>query len=222
MKKNIIFILLFCSTFFYSQENLIADKMIQEIQQIKQTNSSLKLVWWIPTEYWQIAMSKQKNVTPDQIKYLNDLFNDYTIIVAGDFSLTEKNAEIEFKVNNVEKSLAFLDENGKKIQPLKESQVDEKVISLMNDILKPLFSQMLGKMGSGVEIFIYNNKTSDGNRILDPFKSGQFKVRVDKELFVWKLPLISLMEEKVCTIDDQKFPGNYVFCPFHGSELTNQ
>ena len=48
---------------------------------------------------------------------------------------------------------------------------------------------------------------------------GNFKVDIANESFVWKLPLVSLMEEKICPVDQQKMEGNWIFCPFHGEKL---
>ena len=216
-KFTILFFVIF-SLSIYSQNKTAMERMTEEIQQIKQTTKTLKLVWWIPTEFWQAVMEEQKASTPAQRDYVVQLFDDYTILVAGDYSLEANDSGLDFTVNDVRKSLTFF-ENGKKVPLLKESDVDDKVLALMNEMMKPVFEQMLGKMGSGVDIFIFNNKNSAGERILDPYKAGNFTVQMGKDLFEWKLPMVSLMKEKVCKTDSAKFPGNYVFCPFHGTEL---
>ena len=219
MKKLILFLSLSLAINIFSQENTPVDRMIAEIQQIKQTNTSMKMVWWIPTEYWQVALKDQQNITAEQINYINSLFDDYTIIVAGDFSLIPKEGDIEFIVNDVKKSFLLLNRSEQEIPALEPSEIDENVLTLMNNILKPLFEQMLGKMGAGVEIFIYNNKDSSGKKIYDPKTKGNLNAKIADTQFDWKLPLVSLMKEKVCKTDGQKFPGNYTYCPFHGTEL---
>ncbi len=216
-KFTLIFFAIF-SISIYGQKKSSMERMVEEIQQIKQTTKTLKLVWWIPTEFWQAVMDEQKASTAEQKEYVVNLFDDYTILVAGDYSLEADDSGLDFTVNDVRKSLTFF-ENGKKISLLKESDVDDKVLTLMNEMMKPVFEQMLGKMGSGVDIFIYNNKDSAGKRIIDPYKQGNFSVQMGKDLFEWKLPMVSLMKEKVCKTDSAKFPGNYFYCPFHGTEL---
>lgn len=218
IRKFTLFFLLTVSISIYSQDKTAMERMTQEIQQIKQTTKTLKLVWWIPTEFWKTVMSQQMGSTAEQQNYITNLFDDYTIFVAGDYNLEAINAGLDFTVNDVRKSLTFY-ENGKKVPLLKESEIDDKVLSLMNDMMKPVFEQMLGKMGSGVDIFIYNNRDSAGKRILNPYNSGNFTVELGKDKFEWKLPLVSLMKEKVCKTDSAKFPGNFVYCPFHGTEL---
>ncbi|MEC5158420.1 hypothetical protein [Chryseobacterium sp. MP_3.2] len=219
MKKILVLTSVLFTIFVFSQERQESEKIIQEIQQVKQSNSSMKLVWWIPTEYWQIAMQKQDNITQAQVDYIKDAFDPYTIIVAGDFSLEQSFTGLEFKVNNIKNSFALLDEKSAKVPPLKESEIDEMVVRMINDILKPLFGQMLGKTGTGVEVFIYKNRNSTGQKLLDPTKKGELRTKVGADLFKWTLPLVSLMEEKTCSIDQIKFPGNYLYCPFHGNKL---
>lgn len=216
-KFTALFFLIF-SLSLYSQNKTAMERMTEEIQQIKQTTKTLKLVWWIPTEFWKAVMDEQKESTPEQKDYLVNLFDDYTILVAGDYNMEANNSGLDFTVNDVKKSLTFY-ENGKKVPLLKESDTDDQVLTLMNDMMKPVFEQMLGKMGSGIDIFIFNNKNSSGKRILNPYNSGNFRVELGTDIFEWKLPLVSLMEEKVCNTDSAKFPGNYVYCPFHGTKL---
>ena len=219
MKKTIFLFAILFSLNLFSQEKPQSEKMLAEIQLMRQSATNLKLVWWIPTEYWGIAMREQQAVTPDQIEYIENLLNDYTIIAAGDYSLLPQHNTIEFKVIDIKKGVEFYNSNHKKISALKNSQIKKEVVVIINDMMKPLFTQMLGKTGTGVEFFIYNNKDMAGNRILDPNKPGSFKIEVNNETFQFNLPLVSLMKEKVCKNDSAKFPGNYVYCPFHGTEL---
>lgn len=219
MKKILLFFGVLLSLNLFSQEKTVAEKMIAETQQMKQSNTSLKLVWWIPTEYWRYATEKVEAITPDQVEYIENMLNDYTIIAAGDYALLTQNNTIDFKVIDVKKSVDFYNFENKKIPALKNSQIKKEVVVLINDMMKPLFVQMLGKMGTGIEFFIYKNKDLAGNRILDPNKVGVFKVDVNKEQFEFKLPLVSLMKEKECPVDQEKLPGNYVYCPIHGNKL---
>lgn len=219
MQRTLFLFAVIFSLHLFSQEKTSADKMLAETQLMKQSGTNLKLVWWIPTEYWRIAIQEQQAITPAQIEYIENLLNDYTIIAAGDYSLIPEDNTLAFKVLDIKQNVEFYNSDHKKISALKNSQIKKEVVVLINDMLKPLFEQMLGKMGNGVEFFIYSNKDMAGNRILNPNKPGSFKIEVNKEAFQFKLPLVSLMKEKICKADSAKFPGNYVYCPFHGTEL---
>ena len=218
MKKFLFLLFFTISLLAFSQNKNQLDKLVNEIQKVTQNDKNLKLVWWIPTEYWQVSLKENDLATPDQISYLESILNDYTIVVAGDYFLDSKNGAVDFQVKKILNNVNFYGLNGEKILPLKNSEINPQLQSIVNKTLKPLFTQMLGKMGSGIEFFIYNN-IKDEKRIIDPTMPGSFKIVVDQEVFQWKLPLISLMKEKTCPIDQEKMEGNWIFCPFHGEKL---
>jgi len=218
MKKLLLLFLCGCFALMNSQSTNTADKLLEEIQKLKQTDKNLTLVWWIPTEYWRIAV-QDKNITESKhMEYLENLLNDYTIVAAGDYSLDSNDGVVEFKVNSVTNNVTFYGLNGDVISPLEDSEINGQLLTLVNNTLKPLFIQMLGKMGSGLEFFIYNNR-KNGTRIINPNQSGSFKIDVKGEVFKWDLPLVSLMKEKVCPVDQAQMQGNWMYCPFHGSKL---
>ena len=163
-------------------------------------------------------MQENGSITQQQLEYLKELLNDYTIVAAGDYNLDSESGVINFSVNDSSKKVVFYGLQDQKVTPLKESEIDDKVLIIVNQTLKPLFAQMLGKMGSGVNFFIYNN-LENGKRIIDPNLPGSFKVDLNGEIFQWKLPLVSLMKEKTCPVDQQKMIVNWNFCPFHGNKL---
>lgn len=218
MKKIIVFLFLSCHILIFSQNKNNLDLLVSEIQKVTQTEKQLKLVWWIPTEFWRIASQDNNLATAEQIDYLENILNDYTIFAAGDYTLELKDGASDFKVNTIKNSFSLFGLDGKQITPLKDSDINNQTLTIINNTLKPLFGQMLGKTGSGIDFFIYNN-IKDGKRLINPNEPGSFKVEINKEVFLWKLPLVSLMKEKICPVDQEKMQGNWIFCPYHGAKL---
>lgn len=218
MKKLILILTLFAGLLISAQQKTTSEKMLEEIQYTRQTQGNLKLVWWIPADYWEIAIEENGGTTPEQINYIKSLLEEYTILIVGDYTIFSPDNTMDFKINKIGKDVVLYGLQGEKVPSLKDSQVDEKVLSIINEVLKPLFTQMAGKMGSGLSFFIYNNK-KDGKIIIDPRKSGEFRVEVNHEVFKWQLPLISLLSDKICPVNQEKLPGNYVYCPIHGNKL---
>ncbi|ACU09001.1 hypothetical protein FIC_02571 [Flavobacteriaceae bacterium 3519-10] len=139
-------------------------------------------------------------------------------MIVGDYSLAAPDNTVDFKVNDIKNDVIFRSIDGKKVSALNTSAIDDKVLVIIDDVLKPLFVQMIGKMGSGLSIFVYDN-WKDGKLIIDPYKPGKFQVEVNNDIFKWQTPLISLLDEKSCSIDQMDFPANYIFCPIHGNKL---
>lgn len=219
MKKTLLLSTFFFVAIFFAQEKTKAEKLLVEIQQVKQVNKNIKMVWWMPTEYWRAATINTKQITEQQLQTLENMLDDYTIIAAGDYNLGSEINGVDFNSLPISNKFELYDLKGKKIPVLKNAEIDEKVSLLIDRFLKPLFGKMLGKMGTGIEFFIFSNKDSAGNKIIDPTKEGGFKVVLSGQSFTYKLPLVSLMPEKTCPIDQQKFPGNYIYCPIHGNKF---
>ena len=214
MKKILFLLTFFAGLQISAQQKSTSEKMLEEIQYTRQSQGNLKLVWWIPADYWELAIGENGGATPEQIAYIKDLLEEYTIIIAGDYTINGT----DFKVNKLNNGVTLYGLQGEKVPLLKDSQIDEKVAIIINEVLKPLFTEMAGKMGSGMSFFVYNNK-KDGKIMIDPRKAGEFKVEVNKDVFTWQLPLVSLLSDKTCPVNQEKLPGNYVYCPIHGNKL---
>lgn len=214
MKKILFLLTFFAGLQISAQQKSTSEKMLEEIQYTRQSQGNLKLVWWIPADYWELAIGENGGATPEQIAYIKDLLEEYTIIIAGDYTINGT----DFKVNKLNNGVTLYGLQGEKVPLLKDSQIDAKVAIIINEVLKPLFTEMAGKMGSGMSFFVYNNK-KDGKIMIDPRKAGEFKVEVNKDVFTWQLPLVSLLSDKTCPVNQEKLPGNYVYCPIHGNKL---
>lgn len=214
MKKILFLLTFFAGLQISAQQKSTSEKMLEEIQYTRQSQGNLKLVWWIPADYWELAIGENGGATPEQIAYIKDLLEEYTIIIAGDYTINGT----DFKVNKLNNGVTLYGLQGEKVPLLKDSQIDGKVAIIINEVLKPLFTEMAGKMGSGMSFFVYNNK-KDGKIMIDPRKAGEFKVEVNKDVFTWQLPLVSLLSDKTCPVNQEKLPGNYVYCPIHGNKL---
>ena len=214
MKKILFLLTFFAGLQISAQQKSTSEKMLEEIQYTRQSQGNLKLVWWIPADYWELAIGENGGATPEQIAYIKDLLEEYTIIIAGDYTINGT----DFKVNKLNNGVTLYGLQGEKVPLLKDSQIDGKVAIIINEVLKPLFTEMAGKMGSGMSFFVYNNK-KDGKIMIDPRKAGELKVEVNKDVFTWQLPLVSLLSDKTCPVNQEKLPGNYVYCPIHGNKL---
>jgi hypothetical protein len=81
--------------------------------------------------------------------------------------------------------------------------------------MKPMFSNLLGKMGESMELMMFQK---DGKGILNPLKNGG-SIRYGQENLDLDLPLASLMQDKTCPTDGASMSAKWEFCPFHGVKL---
>jgi hypothetical protein len=76
-------------------------------------------------------------------------------------------------------------------------------------------------MGQNMHFILFPAKDNKGKAIADATKEGSFKVIVGSEEFNFHLPLGSVMSPKYDPKTGEKFPGNYKYNPFTGTELIS-
>ena len=68
MIRRILPILIFIfSISAFGQDDIDVVDLIKEIQQMKKVESNIKMVWWIPSEYWEVSTKGNAMVTQESI-----------------------------------------------------------------------------------------------------------------------------------------------------------
>ena len=70
--------------------------------------------------------------------------------------------------------------------------------------------------------YVFKNELEDGSTAISPFNTEKLLVKVNDEDFIYRLPLASMVEKKVCPEDQELLNGNWVYCPWHGTKLEEQ
>ena len=197
------------------------NKLTEETQQLSEAPDNLKLVWWIPIEFWETVLQENKTMTDDQVNEILQVFQQYTLLATlngtiNDFGdITYVTREKNFK------TLEIVDTHNKSFFPLKEDTIDKKTLDVIL-FMKPVLANMLGKVGENMHFFLFQKKDNPLERIINPKKEGRFSVKFDGEEFHWQLPLPSLVKPKKCPVDNKLMNGTWKYCPHHGKELVLQ
>lgn len=191
-------------------------KLVQDSQRLSQRSDRMTLVWWIPSEFWRLALQNNQSLTKEQISHIVGVFDDYSIfaVVAVDLGplggMTPKDpadlsAHMDFLIGS------------KSIQPLKEEAINADTKNFIA-MLKPVIANMLGQFGKNMEFLVYPNKEK-GGMMIDPRKKGQFTYIVYDEKFEWRTPLGSFLPPRIDPATNESFPGDYNFNPYTGAKL---
>jgi hypothetical protein len=192
--------------------------IIQETQKVSTEPDELSIVWWIPTEYWGVAMAQDPTVTRAQIEQFLTLVRPYTLVAVvkaemGMFGVKEYESEEELRAH-----VWILDGKGKRYAPLADEDVkaDTKTFLAM---MKPVLSNMIGPMGGNFHFLVFPAEDTDGRSITDVRKEGRFTVVLAGTEHRWRLPLGSLLPPKYCEKCEEDMNGAYKFCPYCGTRL---
>jgi hypothetical protein len=215
MYKTIVILMLVAFTPFAKAVDV--QKLVKETQQISQTANRLTFVWWVPTEFWRQSLQSNPQITEERASRLTALLDEYSVFVVV--------------VTDIGPMAGMSPVDRASIAANTEFRIDNRIIPLLdnNDIsadaqnfvgmMKPVFSNMLGQFGKGMEFYIYPNH-KNGKKLLDPVENGQFSYTVFGKRFDWRLPLGSCLPPRIDPKTGEEFPGNYIFNPYTGDKLV--
>lgn len=196
------------------------NKLLKDIVYTYSGNNQITILYWFPEMYWEVMAAKDpKSIPPEVIAQLKQMLGNKSIFFAVQGKMnggTFEAKEDSYLRNNI--SVAF---NGKTYKPIADAKLSDD-LKMLNSYLKPMFSQMLGDMGSGMSIFYFEIADSEGENLLSPYSNVDFTLGLGSVKHAFHLPLPSLFEDSKCANDGELFPANYEFCPYHGSKLITQ
>ncbi|MGJ8661133.1 MAG: hypothetical protein ACSHXL_03780 [Bacteroidota bacterium] len=218
--KIILPILILLTTTAYSQEKkkVVMTEYIQEVQQWQKDGREMALTFWIPKSYWRVALEDSPTTTEETIQLLEEAFEDYLFVCILKFDMVDSGNMSFVDESTIRKGLTASDKNGKKLSLMKDKDIPESTLKLIES-LKPLFEKMLGQMGAGMHFYLFDNLDKNGYEIIDEYKKETLFVHHSDQDFKFELPLVTLMPDKYCPIDNAVMKGNWNYCPIHGMEL---
>jgi hypothetical protein len=89
------------------------------------------------------------------------------------------------------------------------------------DIMRPMFSNMMGNMGENLYFVVYQDGASE-SAIIDPYSDKKLTLTLSDFSDNLQFPLSSLLQPKKCPKDEALFNGKWSYCPHHGDALTLQ
>jgi hypothetical protein len=220
MKKHSLLLTLFTCLFLSVQAQdftVNVNELINETQIMSDEADRMRLVWWIPTEYWEHSLANDPSGAA-QIESIVVLLDQYTVFAIADGEMSDFGGIEYVALELLTKNLELVDHHGDKFKPIPEKKINQDT-KLFLAMMKPVFANMLGSMGENLHFVLFPKENLEGQRLLDPMKEGEFTVKIFDETLSWELPLGSLFKPKKCPIDQREWNGTWKFCPKHGDKL---
>ncbi|MBW1792703.1 MAG: hypothetical protein JRJ14_10715 [Deltaproteobacteria bacterium] len=192
--------------------------LTQETQKMSQEMDDMTFVWWIPEEFWRVSFENEPAISQAETEEFLETLRPYTIVVVVDCMMGTFGGVTYKPERDIRNSLKFVDHRGNSYSPYGLSQVDADTKNFL-DMMKPIFVNMLGPMGQNMHFFLFPAKDKSGNLIADAKSEGSFTVKLAERSFKWRLPLGSILPQKVCPVDGERMSGAWKYCPWHGVEL---
>lgn len=196
--------------------------LVKETENLDMRRRKLGIFWWVPPEYWEASLRMQ-GYNSEDARQIFAPFKNYNLFViaigdveVGDISWTPE-AEIK-------KNTALRDQRGNKYKPIDEMPAD---VSRIVQLMRPVFKNMMGNFGAGIQFLLFPIKDGAGTVFADPRKSSELFLDVSDLMgtgtttYAWRFPLTALSPPKYCPIGKEKVEASWKFCPWHGNKLMD-
>lgn len=194
------------------------EAIIAETQQQTTKASDMTMVWWIPTEFWQISLSQDKTLAAEDVQEFVNVLQPYTLIAVVKGKIGPMGGTTFLPEADVRATVQIRDTKGRVYKPLAANQINADVTNLLS-MMKPMFANLFGPLGQNLHFVCFPGKTAEGERIADPKKDGRLSVVLADETFKWRLPLGSLLPPKKCPVCGETVSGAYKYCPWDATKL---
>jgi hypothetical protein len=197
------------------------DDILPETQFSIPVEGYVGLVWWIPTEFWEVSAQSRGVHAGKDFQPLEE----YTT-VAIFFGKVGTFGNFQFATaEDLRKNFVLRDAAGNEYSSIRK--VSPEAEGLAN-LLKPMLANAMGKMGESMELLYFPAKSKDGKPIATPMQNGQFSfvlrdtLGLKEAVTLVNTPLTSLSPAKYCPVDHRKMSASWTFCPWHGIALDTK
>lgn len=203
---------------FAGKKKVDVNALVSETQKMTQSVDEMKLIWWIPEEFWRVSFEQDPNMTKAQTENFLKILRPYTLIVAVDGAIGPMGGVTYKHKSSIKNSIKLKDQKGNFYRPLTDSQIDADTKNFLT-MMKPVFVNLLGPLGQNMHFFLFPAKDVRGELVANAKKEGGFSVMLAAQEFKWRLPLASILPVKICPVDGEELSGSFKYCPYHGVRL---
>jgi hypothetical protein len=204
-----------------AQHKVDLAQLVRETQQQSGEARNLAFVWWIPVEFWQVSLSANGALTPQQIERFSKVVSAYFIVAAVDGTIGPMGGAEFSSESDLRARIRLVDAKGRSYAPIADDKISPDMRNF-TQIMRPMLTNLMGSFGASIRFFMFPARDAEGREIANARADGSFDVMIGDRRFHWRLPLGSLMEPKVCPEDGEVLNGAWSYCPWHGTKLKAQ
>lgn len=196
------------------------DAFISETQYSSDNPDNIEMIWWLPTEYWNVVFSQDQTTSKADQDAIISMLKDFVVVVAikGKVGMF---GGITYETKEHIKAIINVSYKKEKLAMVSEDNIEPDMLNFLS-IIKPMMKNMIGPMGENMQFFLFQAPKNNELLPIDPYSNNELTFALGDFEKDAELPLSCLLEEKICSEDNKTWNGKYNFCPIHGSELNNK
>jgi len=199
--------------------------MISDSQVVSVTNNTFDFIWWIPAEYWEIALTQDASVPREQAELFLGILRRYSVLAVLQADISTFGAFSFFDRERLMDGLAieYVDGDGKSAA-IPHDEVSDPDLRILLDQLKPILAAAMGSMGENFYFFPVADTDDEGRRLVSPYEKGEIRVRLAERdsqpapMLRLELPLNALFIPRICP-NGKPAHISWAYCPWSGKKL---
>lgn len=196
--------------------------LVKETEQVDMQRHKIGVFWWIPYEFWE-TVGHHQGVDSELVTKAFQPFKNYNvfIIAVGTLGVGQATWTDE---SEIKKNIVLRDQRGNSYKPIQEAPED---IRPLMEQMHPVFKNIMGNFGEGMQFVVFPLKDAAGNVFADARKNSEMFLDVSglmgvpTSTYTWKFPLTSLSPPKYCPVGKERVEANWKYCPWHGNKLDD-
>ena len=193
------------------------ETLTKETQHSHQAGQAFSFAWWMPTEWWQAALSTG-SMSADLQQQALSIVDDFIIVAAGEGQMGPF-GNFSAMPGDELRQKATLTIGTTTLRPLADAAMSSNLRTLIQ-IMKPMMANSLGSFGQSMEFLVFKGRDATQVKYVDARREGSLVLRIGEGETRWSLPLVSLLPPKYDPVTGEAFAGNYMFNPFTGAKLV--
>ena len=203
------------------------NELFKEAYLVDLNSDLMGIAWWIPWEYWKAVFSQHNQAPPKVIELIESQLRPVFILVVIQADVSPQTNFNFFSEETVRRGLkvAYVNRDGKAIN-LKLVEKSNDTLNLIKQSIRPVLSEVGGKIGDNFWLFVYGDVDSSGKRIVSPYEPGELRVTlgdrqgIQRSQLKVEFPLNSLFVPRLCP-NRKPAHVSWKYCPWDGTRLSN-
>ena len=185
--------------------------------------NDLALVWWIPSEFWEVSMRQDAMVPEAQVEQVMGILENHSVLAVvqadvspfGSFEFMGKDQIMAgLKVEVVRA-------NGD-AETISHTEPADPDLRIMLDQMRPILAQAMGSMGQNFYFFPLPGVAENGDRLVSPYERAVIRVGLMNDgvpaTAEIELPMDSLFVPRHCP-NGKPAHVSWNHCPWSGKKL---
>jgi len=197
------------------------DELLSETQKGSPHVDKVVLAWWIPQEYWESSLSQTPTLSVAVVSEFIRMLKPYSVFMVVDGRIDVNGAIVYKTEREIRNSIQLVDSQGNRYAAIPEANLNADTKGFLS-MMKPLLENAMGQLGKNFHFVLFPATNKERLPIMEAKKEGRFSLNLGGDNLRWRLPLGSLLPQKVCPIDGEELSGAWKYCPWHGALLKTK